>query len=72
LPEALLAGIALSRDTKYIPYLRRLMDRTQQDWDLRKILRALKGMSGPEARQLRVDVNKRMRTASAGISVRYE
>ena len=72
LPEALLAGIALSRDTKYIPYLRRLMDRTQQDWDLRKILRALKGMSGPEARQLRVDVNKRMRTASAGMSVRYE
>jgi hypothetical protein len=65
LPDALLAGIALSRDAKYLPFLRRLMERAQQDWDLRKILRALKGMTGTEARQLRVDVNKRMRTASA-------
>jgi len=65
LPDALLAGVTLSRDAKYLPFLRRLMERTQQDWDLRKILRALKGMPGAEARQLRVDVNKRMRTASA-------
>ena len=43
-----------SRDGKYIPFLRRLMDQTQQDWELRKILRALKGMSGADARQLRL------------------
>src|SRR5439155_9765055 len=64
-PDALLAGIGLSRDAKYLPFLRRLMQRTQQDYELRKILRAAKGMSGPEIRQLRMDVNKRMRTASA-------
>jgi hypothetical protein len=65
LPDALLTGIALSRDGKYISFLRRLMDRTQADWELRKILRALKGMTGAEARQLRLDVNKRMRIAGA-------
>jgi hypothetical protein len=69
LPDAFLAGIALSRDAKYLPFLRRLTDRTQQEWELRKILRALKGMTGAEARQLRVDLNKRMRTAG---SVRAE
>ena len=30
LPDTLLTGIALSRDTKYIPALRRLMERTQR------------------------------------------
>jgi len=63
LPDTLLTGIALSRDAKYIPALRRMMERTQQDWELHKILRALKGMSGADARQLRLDVNKRMRVA---------
>jgi hypothetical protein len=65
LSDVLLTGIALTHDPKYLPYLRQAMDRPQQDWDLRKILRALKGMSGPEVRQLRVDVNKRMRNPAA-------
>jgi len=70
-PDALLAGIALSRDAKYLPFLRRVMEKTQQDYELRKILRALKGMTGPDARQLRVEVNKRMRSAS-GIRASFE
>ena len=53
------------RDPKYLPFLRRQMLRSQQDYELRKILRAAKGMNGPEVRQLRLYVNKRMRTASA-------
>jgi hypothetical protein len=30
---------------------------------LRTLLRALKGMSGPEVRQLRLDINKQMRSS---------
>jgi hypothetical protein len=69
LPDPLLTGIALTQNAKYIPLLRSLMDATRNDFELRKILRALKGMTGPEARQLRVDVNKRMRTTTPGMMV---
>jgi hypothetical protein len=31
--------------------------------DLRKVLSALKGMSGPDARQLRLVINKKIRSA---------
>jgi HEAT repeat protein/thiol-disulfide isomerase/thioredoxin len=64
LPDPLLTGIALTQDAKYLPLLRSLMDATRNDYELRKILRALKGMTGPDVRQLRVDVNKRMRSAT--------
>jgi hypothetical protein len=37
------------------------------EWELRKILQALKGMTGPDARQLRLEINKRMRNASGGV-----
>ena len=39
------------------------MDATRNTYELQKVLRAIKGLTGPEARQLRVDLNKRMRTA---------
>jgi hypothetical protein len=61
LENAVLSGIALSRDAKYLPALRRRMERSTDDWELRQILQALKGMTGAEARQLRLDINKRMR-----------
>ena len=69
LPDPLLTAIALVQNPKYIPLLRSLMDATRNDNELRKVLRALKGMTGPEARQLRVDVNKRMRTTTPGMTV---
>ena len=61
LPDSLLAAIALAQDPKYIPLLRGLMDSTRNAYELQKLLRAIKGLTGPEARQLRVDLNKRMR-----------
>ena len=69
LPDPLLTAIALTQNPKYLPLLRGLMEATRNDYELRKVLRALKGMSGVEARQLRVEVNKRMRTAVPGMSV---
>jgi HEAT repeat protein/thiol-disulfide isomerase/thioredoxin len=59
--SAILAAVALSHDPKYVPALRQIAAKIQEDWDLRKVLQALKGMTGPEARQLRLDINKRMR-----------
>jgi len=69
LPDPLLTAIALTQNPKYLPLLRGLMDTTQVDAELRKMLRALKGMSGAEARQLRVDLNKRLRTATPGTNI---
>jgi hypothetical protein len=56
-----LAGIALSHDAKYVTALKQLAAAHNQDWTLRKILQALKGMSGPDARQLRLDINEQIR-----------
>jgi HEAT repeat protein/thiol-disulfide isomerase/thioredoxin len=67
--EIVLAGIALSHDSKYIPTLRQIMGKADGEWELRKVLQALKGMTGPEARQLRLDINKRLRdTGKIGAS----
>jgi len=63
LPEALLTAIALAQDPKHLPLLRSFMDATRNTYELQKVLRAIKGLTGPEARQLRVDLNKRMRAA---------
>ena len=63
LPDSLLTAIALAQDPKHIPLLRSLMDATRNSFELQKLLRAIKGLTGPEARELRVELNKRMRTA---------
>jgi HEAT repeat protein len=67
--QVLLTAIALSRDPKYLPTLRRIMEGTKNEWDLRKILQALKGMTGPEARQLRLEINKRLRDRAGSAAV---
>jgi HEAT repeat protein len=59
--EPLLAGVTLSRDPKYLPYLRSLMTDMKDSWRLREILKALRGMPGDEARQLRTEINRQMR-----------
>jgi thioredoxin 1 len=59
--EAVLTGIALSHDNKYVPSLKQMItDRTDES-DLRQILQAMKGMSGADARQLRLEINKKIR-----------
>jgi len=64
LPAAVLTGIELSRDAKYLPYLRRLVGTNKNEYDLRRLLRALRGMSGPDARALRMEINKKMRKSA--------
>jgi thioredoxin 1 len=61
--DALLTGIALSHDMKYLPALRQMAAIRRDESDLRKVLSALKGMSGPDARQLRLVINKKIRSA---------
>jgi hypothetical protein len=64
LMDPLLTGIALSRDAKYVPFLRQLTDTMTQPYDWQKILRALKEMTGSEAQSLRLEVNKMISHAS--------
>jgi len=68
--NALLTGIALSRDIKYLPVLKQ-MAAQRKEWELRKVLQALKGMTGPDARQLRLEINKKIRNTggSSGTSM---
>jgi HEAT repeat protein len=63
--DAIMTGIALSQDAKYLPALRRMMAARKDDWALRKLLQALQGIRGAEARQLRLDINKKMRNANS-------
>ena len=56
-----LTAIGLSRDPKYMPYLRKMAASSKEEQDFRRLLQALRGMSGPEARELRLEINKRMR-----------
>src|SRR6202034_4512461 len=50
--DAFMTGVALSQDAKYLPALRKIMTARSDDAELRKILHAVQGMRGPEARQL--------------------
>jgi hypothetical protein len=59
--QAMMAAIALSRDSKYVPVLRAMMENTKDEWQLRSMLRALRGMSGADVRQLRLEINRQMR-----------
>lgn len=63
LTAAAMAGIGLSRDAKYVPYLRKVTEQTKDESDYRRILQALRGVSGVEARELRLEINKRIRQA---------
>jgi hypothetical protein len=64
LDNAILAGIALSHDARYLPALRQMAAAGSDSSELRKILQSLQGMSGPDARQLRLDINKKLRTVN--------
>jgi hypothetical protein len=62
LDATVLAAIALTRNPKYIPTIRKMQANAQQEWDYRRILQAVKGVNGPEARALRMDINRRLRS----------
>jgi HEAT repeat protein len=62
--QSLLTAIALSRDTKHIALLRLMMEKAGDEYDLRRVLAGLRGMTGPEARQLRMEINQHIREKS--------
>lgn len=55
------AAIGLSRDAKYLPHLKKMLASAKDEQDYRRLLQALRGMTGSEARELRLEINKRMR-----------
>jgi len=57
----MLTAIGLSRDANYVPYLKKMVASARDEQDFRRLLQALKGMSGAEARELRLEINRRMR-----------
>ena len=59
--NAALTGIALSKDAKYVPLLKELVAQANDTVELQQVLQALRGMNGTEARELRVEINRKMR-----------
>lgn len=57
----LLAAIGLSRESKYLPVIKQMLASSKEQYELSQLLQALKGMSGPEVRELRLEINRRMR-----------
>jgi HEAT repeat protein/thioredoxin-related protein len=63
--EALLTAMNLTQDAKYIPIIRNWMEGVSNEWELRRFLKAVRGMTGADARQLRLDINRRLRAPSS-------
>ena len=61
LGTVLLTGVALSRDPKYLPALKRMTAAAKANYELLRLLQALKGIPGADARELRLEINRRMR-----------
>jgi HEAT repeat protein len=59
--ETIAAMIALSKDSKYVPYLKSMLASAKNEQEMRVILQALRGMTGAEARELRLEVNRKIR-----------
>lgn len=57
----LTAALALSRDPKFLPPLRRAAEEAETTRELRELLQQLRGVRGDEARQLRREINRRRR-----------
>ena len=68
-PLALLVGLALTKDAKFIPALRKRLDKAEDESDLRQMLTYLRGVTGDEARRLRKDINERLRTGARPIEM---
>ncbi len=64
LSDAMAVGIALSKDPKYLPLLYSRLPKETEEWKLRGLLKAVRGMGGEEAREFRRAVNQRVREVS--------
>ena len=62
LSNTMIAGIALSKDPKYLPILHARLAKETRSWDLRGLLKAVRGMRGSEARAFRREANRRIRS----------
>ena len=60
-PKSLLTGIALSRDSKYLPLLKKVAAKADDSNEVREVLKWVRGMRGPQARKFRREINKRIR-----------
>jgi HEAT repeat protein/thiol-disulfide isomerase/thioredoxin len=70
--ETMLMAVALSRDTQYLPVVRRAMDSRTDEYQLRELLKVMKGMTGAEARQLRLEINKRIRQNAGSTGAAFD
>ena len=59
--STVLAAIALARDPRYLAQVRRFMTAAMEEWALQSILQSIRGVTGPEARALRLEINRRLR-----------
>jgi hypothetical protein len=57
----LVAGISLSRDPRYLPAVRSWIEKAKDNSNVRYVLKALRGMEGEAARELRREANRRLR-----------
>jgi len=60
-PDAVIAAIALTRSAKHLGILRRAAAAADSSWEVRELIKALRGMRGREARAMRRELNKRLR-----------
>jgi HEAT repeat protein len=62
-PRMLLITLPLTRDARYLQPLRKAMERMDSAYEYRDLLQWLRGVNGEEARQMRREINERMRAA---------
>jgi len=60
-PKVFMVALRLTKDPRYLVPLRKKMEQADDQWELRELLKWLRGVSGPEARKLRREINRRMR-----------
>ena len=58
--RVLLGCVALVRDPKYAPFVLGVLDRSGEEWEFQKVMIAVRNMPGPQARQLRMEINNRL------------
>ncbi len=60
--DLLMMGLTITHDPRYIEPMKSMVADAEDSSDLARLLKWLEGVKGPEARQLRRDINRRMRT----------
>jgi HEAT repeat protein len=60
-PDVLLVGLALTRDERYLEPLRVRMQQVDSSYEMRELLKWLRGTNSDQARALRREINQRLR-----------